>query len=98
MSGLQTKDSQKLSSYGFPEGLAKALGSSHTHGLDLEDKGAVSVDRRKELYGANKFRERKTKGLLRLVFEQLKDPTLILLMFAAGVSTSNTPPGSLAIV
>ena len=83
---MQNKDNKKLAQYGFPEGLATALGSSYTRGLDLEAKGALSVQRRQEIYGANKFRERKTKGLLVLVFEQLKDPTLILLMFAAAVS------------
>lgn len=92
---MQNKDSQKLAAYGFPEGLARALGTSHTQGLDLEAKGALSVQRRQEIYGANKFKERKTKRLLVLVFEQLKDPTLILLMCAAAVGS---PPRPLMVV
>ena len=61
------------------------LGSSELQGLDPSTSGSFSVDSRREMYGANKFKERKTKGLLLLVFEQLKDPTLILLMVAAAV-------------
>jgi Ca2+-transporting ATPase len=85
---LQNKDNQKLAEYGFPEGLARVLGTSHTQGLDPEGKDALSVESRQEIYGANRFKERKTKGLHVLVFEQLKDPTLILLMCAAAVSLS----------
>jgi Ca2+-transporting ATPase len=83
---VQNKDNRKLAGYGFPEGLARVLGTSHTSGLDPEAKGTLTIERRQEFYGANKFKERTTKGLLVLVFEQLKDPTLILLMCAAAVS------------
>ena len=88
---LQSKNKQRLSSYGGPNGLARMLGSSELQGLDPGASGGFSLESRREMYGANRFKERKTKGLLLLVFEQLKDPTLILLMVAAAVSLHNEP-------
>ena len=83
---LQSKNKPRLQSYGGPSGLARMLGSNDLEGLDPHASGSFSLASRQEMYGANKFKERKTKGLLLLVFEQLKDPTLILLMIAAAVS------------
>ena len=85
---MQSKSKQKVSSYGGPNGLARMLGSSELEGLDPNASGSFSISSRREMYGANKFKERKTKGVLVLVFEQLKDPTLILLMIAALVRIS----------
>ena len=86
---MQSKNKQRLSSYGGPNGLARMLGSSELQGLDPSASGSFSLESRKDMYGANRFKERKTKGLLLLVFEQLKDPTLILLMVAAAVSSQS---------
>ena len=87
-SSMQHKDKQRLSAYGGPSGLAKMLGSSINEGLDPNATGSFSLASRQEMYGVNRFKERRTKGLLVLVFEQLKDPTLILLMIAAAVRTT----------
>lgn len=87
---LQNKEKLRLSSYGGPNGLANLLGSSSSKGLDPQASGSFSIISRQQMYGINKFKERRTKGLLVLVFEQLKDPTLILLMVAAAVSTHSS--------
>ena len=51
--------------------------------MDPTASGQLSLDSRQEVYGPNRFKERSTKSFLRMVFENLKDPTLILLMAAA---------------
>ena len=72
-----------MASYGGAQGLAALLGSSSTGGVDPTASGQLSLDSRREVYGPNRFKERTTKPFLRMVFDNLKDPTLILLMAAA---------------
>ena len=64
------------------------LGSSSTDGINPTASGQLSLDSRREVYGPNRFKERTTKPFLRMVYENLKDPTLILLMAAALVRTT----------
>lgn len=65
-------------------GMAAALGSSVHDGIDGET--AETMLRRKHLFGANLFKEVPSKGFLALWFGNLKDPTLLMLMFAALVN------------
>lgn len=91
----QEKDATALADLGGPGGLALALGSSLTNGVgdgvahgvplstaDLE----ADVAARRAAFGPNTFKTAKSKSFFRLFFENLKDPTLILLMGAALVS------------
>lgn len=71
--------------------------SNLEQGLSKEE-----VSKRKEEYGANKLQEKKKKTIFRIFFEQLNDPMIFILIFAAIVSfiisfldtTSN--PGSIS--
>lgn len=90
---------QKLEAYGGAAGLAGLLGSSASDGLDPQATGHFSLDSRREQYGQNAFREQKSKSFLRMVFENLKDPTLILLMAAALVGGRlSLPPSGFSCV
>jgi magnesium-transporting ATPase (P-type) len=60
-----------------------------TAGLDLAATGPLSIESRRETFGSNKFKEVKPKNFFILWFENLCDPTLILLMVAAAVSLNN---------
>lgn len=63
------------------EGLAGKLGSSLQKGVNSN-----TLDRRREIFGENKFESAEMKSFWKLVYENLQDPTLILLMAAALVS------------
>ena len=56
------------------------------HGIDSKAGGDASIEGRKEAYGANTIRYAPPKSFFGILFEQLRDPTLMLLMFAASVS------------
>ena len=64
-------------------GLENALKTSINSGLDTHGAANFSVERRQKLFGANKFKEVAQKAFLALFAENLKDPTLVLLMAAA---------------
>ncbi len=49
---------------------------------------AGTVDARRAAFGPNTFKQAKSKSFFALFFENLKDPTLVLLMGAALVSCS----------
>ena len=83
---VQNRDRGKLKEYGGPEGVVRILSSHPANGLDLASSGPASLEGRQETFGANRFPARKGKNLFVLIWEQLKDPTLILLMAAAMVS------------
>ena len=68
-------------------GVAKALDCSLVKGL-CPGRDAQSLDARREAFGENKFRVAERKTFWSLVFENLQDPTLILLMAAAAVRCS----------
>lgn len=67
--------------------MAKALSTSTSDGLTLAPQGDLSLAHRQRMFGANAFKEVKQKAFLSLLFNNLKDPTLILLMMAALVNT-----------
>ena len=67
-------------------GLAAALKTSTTEGITLQANGELSLAGRQQHFGANAFKEVKQKAFWSLLSENLKDPTLILLMAAALVS------------
>ena len=69
------------------QGLAKALSTSTSDGVTLAPQGDLSLAHRQRIFGANAFKEVKQKAFLSLLFNNLKDPTLILLMMAALVVT-----------
>ena len=76
------KDSAKWRELGGIDKVAAALQTDLKSGLNSSD-----VDRNREAFGANRFKEVPTKTFLSILLEALKDPTLILLMFAATIST-----------
>lgn len=90
----QTQTKGALDAVGGTEGLAKKLSTSLQHGLSpVHD--SLDLQRRREVFGENKFRVADTKAFWSLVFENLQDPTLVLLMAAALVRRpSHTPFGS----
>lgn len=49
----------------------------------MSANGELSLAGRQQHFGANAFKEVKQKAFWSLLFENLKDPTLILLMVAA---------------
>ena len=68
------------------EGLAGKLNTSLQKGISSGSDQDM-LDRRREAFGENKFGEAKMKSFWKLVYENLQDPTLILLMAAALVCT-----------
>ncbi len=78
----QAKDDTALADAGGPCGLAIALNTSLTNGV-VEADPAGGVAARRAAYGGNTFKQAKSKSFFRLFFENLKDPTLVLLMGAA---------------
>ena len=86
----QDKDNALLSSLGGPSGLAARLCTPPDSGPALVPASVAttpSIDARRAAFGANKFKEVASKSFIRLFFESLKDPILVLLMAAALVST-----------
>ncbi|KAL3147296.1 hypothetical protein ABBQ32_002784 [Trebouxia sp. C0010 RCD-2024] len=81
----ESKDKAGLKQRGGCAGLAKALHSDTAEGLNPDGHASIS-DRHAE-FGANRFRELPQKSFWSMVFEALQDPTLLLLMAAALVST-----------
>lgn len=65
------------------QGLAAALKTSTSSGVQLPLEGELSLAGRQQHFGSNAFKEVKQKAFWSLLFENLKDPTLILLMVAA---------------
>ena len=79
---MQNKDVGKLEAAGGVQGLAKSLLTSTTEGINVA-RGEGSLEHRRQTFGANAFKEVKQKAFWSLLFENLQDPTLILLMAAA---------------
>ena len=74
-----------MSRHGGLEGLCTALVSSSTDGVD-PGAATPSLAVRRATFGENRFGDVPMKGFFALLFENLQDPTLILLMAAALVS------------
>lgn len=70
-------------SLGGTEGLARALETDLRNGLDLNAVGAGSIERHREVFGPNTFAEVPPKSFFALVFENIRDPIILLLIFAA---------------
>lgn len=85
---VQHKDSEGLEKVGGPEGLAKALNTSLDDGINPDAVDDTSVQRRAELFGANKFPQVPLKSFFVLLWGNLSDKILILLMVAATVCLS----------
>ena len=83
---MQHKDEAALEKIGGVEGLAAALRVDVQQGLDPDASGDISLERRQQLYGTNKFAQVPLKSFWALLFENLSDKILILLMVAATVS------------
>ena len=76
-----------LTALGGPAGLAAALATSPTAGIDTSAASPAGVDARTDAFGPNRFKTVASKSFFRLFLEALRDPILILLMAAAAVST-----------
>ena len=84
---MKGKSDEHLTQLGGLGGVAKALNCSLVKGL-CPGRDAQSLDARREAFGENSFRVAERKSFWSLVFENLQDPTLILLMAAAAVRCS----------
>lgn len=80
---LQSKSKEELQALGGLKGLAESLRTSLTAGAESQSDATVTLDQRRQAYGANKFKDVPQKAFLALFWENLKDPTLVLLMVAA---------------
>lgn len=65
------------------QGFADALHTDIVNGLSADTQGSLSVTARVSAFGANRFKEVAQKSLLTLIINNLRDPTLMLLMAAA---------------
>ncbi|CAK0781476.1 hypothetical protein CVIRNUC_005383 [Coccomyxa viridis] len=81
------KDAEKVEALGGAEGLAKALNVSLEDGISTEATGDLSVQRRQELYGANRFAPVPAQSFWAILLDALSDKVLIVLMVAATIST-----------
>ena len=75
---------------GLP-GLAAQLGSNVATGISSQGEGVLAFEQHQSVFGQNRFKELPQKSFFMLLWENLQDPTLILLMIAALVR----PPMSL---
>lgn len=80
------KDNEALAQIGGVEGLINLLHSSHSTGID-PSPGEWSPESRQLWFGKNKVPAPPGKTFLGLMLANLKDPIIILLIFAATIST-----------
>lgn len=80
---IQNRSREELETLGGVDGLAESLRTNLKSGLDAKTDGTGSLAQREQAYGANKFKDVPQKAFFRLFWENLKDPTLVLLMAAA---------------
>ena len=80
---MQNKNKQELQEFGGLSGLEEALRTSTSSGIDTQGAANLSANNRQKHFGANKFKDVPQKAFFTLFWENLKDPTLILLMAAA---------------
>lgn len=81
------KDNEGWEQLGGLPGVASALHVSLSDGVNPEATDGTDLEGRRAVFGANRFKAIPPKSFFRLWFNNLKDPTLILLMAAAMVST-----------
>ncbi|KAL4452347.1 hypothetical protein ABPG75_008009 [Micractinium tetrahymenae] len=81
------KDNAGWAELGGLEGAAAALKVSLHDGVSAAASKGCDLESRRAAFGANKFKEIPPKSFFKLWLAALKDPTLIMLMAAALVST-----------
>jgi cation-transporting ATPase F len=64
-------------------GVAHLLGTDLRRGLELDQ-----IDSRRQRFGPNRLSERKAKGPLALLFDQLRQPLVLILLIAAAVTAA----------
>ena len=89
---LQHKDAKRVEALGGAEGLAKALNVSLEDGISVEATGDLSVQRRQELFGANRFATVPAQSFWAILLDALSDKVLIVLMVAATVCCAAMHP------
>ena len=77
------RDVKKLKIHGGVEGITDKLNSSVNNGISTSEP---LLNRRKEIYGINKFTESPARGFWVFVWEALQDTTLMILAVCAFVS------------
>lgn len=80
---VEGHDVKKLKLHGGVLGIAEKLSTSITSGIDTSEHW---MNKRKEIYGANKFAESPVRGFWVFVWEALQDTTLMILAVCAFVS------------
>ncbi|KAK4841100.1 hypothetical protein QYF36_025826 [Acer negundo] len=80
---VEGHDVKKLKFHGDVDGLAEKLSTSTTDGLNTNTD---QFNRRKEIYGINKFAEAKLRSFWIFVWEALQDMTLMILGVCAFMS------------
>ncbi|KAM1022093.1 hypothetical protein EV2_044212 [Malus domestica] len=94
---VEGRDVQYLKSHGGVETIIDKLGTSSINGISTSEK---LLNKRKEIYGVNKFVEKPCSGFLVYVWEALQDTTLMILAFCAfvsllvGIMTEGWPKGA----
>ncbi|KAL2529560.1 Calcium-transporting ATPase 1 [Forsythia ovata] len=87
----------KLRVHGGVEGIADKLSTKLNNGISISDD---SLNRRREIFGINKFAESPAKGFWLFVWEALQDTTLMILAVCAlvslivGIATEGWPKGA----
>lgn len=74
---------KELQNVGGPEGLSTALETDLKNGLDPSATGTQSIEHHREVFGPNSFAEVPPKSFFSLVLENIRDPIIMLLIFAA---------------
>lgn len=80
---VEGRDGEKMKVHGEVEGIASKLATSTSSGLPNSEE---QLNKRKRIYGINKFAESPVKGFFVYVWEALQDMTLMILGFCAFVS------------
>ncbi|KAK7283255.1 hypothetical protein RIF29_12657 [Crotalaria pallida] len=80
---VEGRDVKKLKIHGGCEGIADKLNTSITEGISTSEH---LLNKRKEIYGINKFTESPVRGFWVFVWEALQDTTLMILAACALVS------------
>ena len=82
----QEQDDAILAERGSVAGIANALRTSTVDGLDAGTVGSTSLEARVRVFGVNRFKQVPQKTFFGLLWANLQDPIIILLMAAAMVS------------
>ncbi|KAL5546366.1 hypothetical protein UlMin_006053 [Ulmus minor] len=91
---IRSHDITALKSYGGVQGVARKVSVSLNDGVSERD-----LPIRENVFGANRFAEKQSKGFLMFVLDTLHDLTLIILMVCAlvsivvGIATEGWPKG-----